>query len=53
MLPWRVRASAANDDSGHERNASIQARLYAGRSYILRVRLNYSDQSGGNAVMYW
>ena len=47
------RYMATDDDSGHERNASIQARLYKGRSYILRVRLNYSDQSGGNAVMYW
>ena len=47
------RYMAADDDSGHERNASIEARLYKGRSYILRVRLNYSDQSGGNAVMYW
>jgi hypothetical protein len=42
-----------DDDSGWNRNARIQVRLYAGREYVLRVRLYYQWASGDMAVMFW
>jgi hypothetical protein len=42
-----------DDDSGFDRNALIRERLYRGRSYILRVRLYYSDIAGETAVLMY
>jgi hypothetical protein len=48
-----LRYRAGDDDGGEERNARIQAKLFKGRSYVLRVRLNWAGWAGGAAVMYW
>lgn len=37
---------AADDDSGEDRNASITYKLFAGRTYHVRLRLYYAGQSG-------
>ena len=42
-----------DDDSGSSLNAKITARLVRGRSYILRIRLYYSEQRGQGALMMW
>lgn len=44
---------AGDDDSGWSRNARLQLRLYAGRRYVLRVRLYYHWSSGEMAVMVY
>jgi hypothetical protein len=44
---------AADDDSGWNRNASLNVRLVRGRRYILRIRLYYSQNAGETAVMLW
>ncbi|MFN8445625.1 MAG: M12 family metallopeptidase [Caldilineaceae bacterium] len=43
----------AEDDSAVEHNAQFQARLFAGRHYILRIRLYYGTGSPEAAVMVW
>jgi len=48
-----LRQLAADDDSGEERNALIEAKLFQGRRYVVRTRLYYAWNSGGTAVMYW
>jgi len=48
-----TRRIAEDDDTGAERNAQIKARLRAGHSYVLRVRLHYAQASGQSAVMVW
>jgi hypothetical protein len=42
---------AGDDDSGQDWNAKIEAKLYAGRSYVLRVRLYWVHRRGDFAVM--
>lgn len=42
-----------DDDSGWDRNATVQARLHHDRTYIVRVRLYYAWASGQMAVVYW
>ena len=44
---------AGDDDSGWNRNARLQLRLYSGRKYVLRIRLYYQWASGSSAVMLW
>ena len=44
---------AGDDDSGWDRNARLQLRLYAGRTYALRIRLYYQWASGDMAVLLW
>ena len=48
-----TRFVAGDDDSGADRNASLEERLYRDRDYILRVRLYYADLSGETAVFMW
>jgi len=43
---------AGDDDSGQDRNASISYKLFAGRSYIVRLRLYYPGLSGQTSLMY-
>lgn len=43
---------AGDDDSGDERNAAINCKLFAGRSYIARLRLNHPGPSGKVSLMY-
>lgn len=44
---------AGDDDSGWNRNARLQLRLYEGRRYVLRIRLYYQWASGETAVLLW
>jgi len=48
-----LRYVAGDDDSGEERNARIETKLFHGRSYVARVRCYYSWQSARTALMYW
>jgi hypothetical protein len=43
---------AGDDDSGDERNAAITYKLFAGRNYIARLRLNHPGPSGKVSLMY-
>jgi len=43
---------AGDDDSGEDRNARIQYRLFKDRSYIARLRLYYPGRSGKTSLMY-
>jgi hypothetical protein len=47
------RQLAGDDDSGTERNASLEIKLVAGRRYTLRVRLYVVFQHAQTAVMVW
>jgi len=42
-----------DDDSGYGHNARIEAKLYRGTEYILRVRMYYSEAGGEMAVFMW
>lgn len=44
---------SADDDSGQENNAHLLIKLFAGKRYILRVRLYYSDRADETTVMMW
>lgn len=44
---------AGDDDSGEDHNANINVELNRGKSYILRVRVYYSERQGEISVMYW
>lgn len=44
---------AGDDDGGWERNARLELRLYAGRTYLLRIRLYYQWASGETGVLLW
>ncbi len=48
-----LRYRTADDDSGEDYNANIKVRLYAGRKYVLRVRLYYQHRKGDLGVMMW
>lgn len=43
---------AGDDDSGEERNAKITHKLFAGRTYTVRLRLVHPGPSGKTALMY-
>lgn len=45
------RLLAGDDDSGEDRNAVIEQRLFSGRNYIARLRLFYPGQSGMTSLM--
>lgn len=46
------RMLAGDDDSGENRSAAIEYRLFSGKKYIARVRLFYPGQSGKTSVMF-
>lgn len=48
-----LRYLTGDDDSGTDRNAFINEKLFSGKSYVLRVRLYYADRAGETAVMMW
>ncbi len=48
----KPRYLSGDDDSGEDRNASIKYKLFAGRSYIVRLRLYYPGLSGKTSLMY-
>jgi hypothetical protein len=43
---------AGDDDSGEERSAAINYKLFAGRNYIARLRLNHPGPPGKASLMY-
>lgn len=47
------RLLAGDDDSGTDRNARIQYKLFKGRHYIVRLRLYYPGQSGTTSIIYY
>jgi Astacin (Peptidase family M12A) len=49
----QLRYQCGDDDSGQDRNASMQVKLFQGREYVLRIRLYFSQGSGETAVMMW
>jgi len=49
----QLRYVAGADDSGANENASLSVKLFQGRRYVLRVRLQWVGGSGTTAVMYW
>lgn len=49
----KLRYVAGDDDSGAERNALIETKLFQGRKYVLRVRVNWVGQADQTALMYW
>ena len=48
-----LRYVAGDDDSGEDRNALIQVKLFQGRRYVVRLRLYWATESGETALMYW
>lgn len=52
-IDGQPRYRAGDDDSGEDFNAWFEERLFAGRTYILRVRLYWQNRSGDFAVMMW
>ena len=42
-----------DDDSAYDHNARIEAKLYRGKEYILRVRMYYAEAGGETAVFMW
>ncbi|HUF29108.1 MAG TPA: M12 family metallopeptidase [Gemmatimonadaceae bacterium] len=48
-----LRYVTADDDSGQDTNASLRVKLFAGRRYVLRIRLYWADVTGETAVMMW
>ena len=52
IIDGEPRYVKADDDSGEERNATLNLKLFAGRQYILRVR-TYHHQDEQVAVMMW
>lgn len=48
-----LRHCTADDDSGDDRNASLSVKLFTGRSYVLRVRMNYTDSSEPPTLLMW
>jgi hypothetical protein len=48
-----LRYVTGDDDSGQDFNASMRVKLFAGRRYVLRIRLYWSDVTGDTAVMMW
>lgn len=48
-----LRYVTGDDDSGSDLNAQFEAKLFAGRRYVLRVRLYYQRRAGDFAVMMW
>lgn len=47
------RYRAGDDDSGNNLNAQFEEKLFAGRKYILRVRLYWQHRRGDFGVMMW
>lgn len=53
MVDGEQRFRAGDDDSAEDRNAAITEKLFAGREYVVRIRLYWSFNEGDTAVMIW
>jgi hypothetical protein len=49
----KLRYVAGDDDSGAERNAHLEEKLFQGREYVLRVRVNWVGQADQASIMCW
>jgi hypothetical protein len=47
-----ARYVCGDDDSGEERNAAINHKLFKGRQYIVRLRLVHPGPTGEATLMY-
>ena len=52
-IDGQPRYVTGDDDSGYARNARFEQKLFAGRTYILRVRLYWQHRKGDFGVMMW
>ncbi|MDH3633637.1 MAG: M12 family metallopeptidase [Gammaproteobacteria bacterium] len=52
-IDGKPRYRVGDDDSGEDFNAYFEERLFAGRTYILRVRLYWQHRRGNFGVMMW
>lgn len=48
-----LRFVTGDDDSGQGRNSRFRVKLFAGREYVLRLRLYWAAASGGTTVMFF
>ena len=48
-----LRYVTGDDDSGEDRNAAFEMKLFKGRRYVVRLRLYWAGESGDTAIMYW
>lgn len=48
-----LRYVAGDDSSGRDSAPLVQSKLFAGRTYVLRMRLVYAAESTHASVMYW
>ena len=48
-----LRYRDGDDDSGEDRNALVQVKLFKGKRYVVRIRLYWAWASGETAVMLW
>jgi Astacin (Peptidase family M12A) len=53
QVDGELRYVAGDDDGGEERNARLEAKLFQGREYVLRARVNWAGEADRTAVMYW
>ena len=49
----QLRYVTGDDDSGADQNAEFTVRLFAGRKYVLRVRLYWAARQEDFAVLMW
>jgi len=48
-----LRYVAGADDSGTDSNGTLDQKLFAGRSYVLRVRMVHAERPDETAIMMW
>ncbi len=48
-----LRYRTGDDDSGYDRNARFERKLYKGRRYVLRIRLYYRYRAGDFGILMW
>jgi len=53
MIDGESRFRASDDDSGSRLDARFEERLFAGRTYVLRVRLYWQHRKGDFGAMMW
>ncbi len=49
----KLRYRTADDDSGTSKNAHIRVKLYAGRNYVVRLRVYHSDRANETTLMMY
>lgn len=49
----QLRYLTGEDDSGEDRNGRLEVKLFAGRRYVLRLRMYSAWGAGTASIMYW